>query len=86
MAQLNLYLDPAAADRLDAAAKRAGKSRSAWAREVIDEKLSESERGWPPEFLATYGSWEGEGKESLEAIIRQARAEDMAGLEREEFS
>jgi hypothetical protein len=85
MAQLALYLNPKMAAKLDAAAKRAGKSRSAWAREVIEEKLDESERGWPPEFLATYGSWEGEGDESLESIILEARARDFEA-KRETFS
>ncbi len=85
MAQLALYLDPDIAARLDAAAKRAGKSRSAWARELIEERLSQLDRGWSPEFLATFGSWEGEGDDSLEAIIRESRAEDVQDLEQEEI-
>ena len=85
MSQLALYLDPDIAARVDDAARRAGKSRSAWAREAIEQKLSEDEPSWPPEFLATYGSWEGEGKDSLEYIIREARANDY-DVQREELS
>lgn len=73
MSQLVLYLDPGTAARVDEAASRAGKSRSAWVRQVLEEKLSEPQ-GWSAEFLATYGSWEGE---SLGAIIRDARDRDF---------
>ncbi|MGH2607842.1 MAG: ribbon-helix-helix protein, CopG family [Tepidiformaceae bacterium] len=77
MAQLVLYLDADTAAQVEAEAKRAGQSRSAWARAVLKEKLRDADRGWPPEFLATYGSWEGEGDESLESIIRAGRARDF---------
>lgn len=82
MPQLALYLDPDVAARLDAAAKRAGKSRSAWAREILEEKLCEVDRGWTPEMLATYGSWVGD--ESLEKLIREDA--DVPDSPRAEFS
>ncbi len=80
--QLALYLGPDIAARLDAAAKRAGKSRSAWAREVLEERLCRADRGWTPEMLATYGSWVGH--ESLEQLIREVA--DVPDSPRAEFS
>ncbi|MEX0782386.1 MAG: ribbon-helix-helix protein, CopG family [Dehalococcoidia bacterium] len=82
MPQLALYLDPDIAARLDAAARRAGKSRSAFAREVLKEKLYEMDCGWTPEMLATIGSWTGE--ESLEELVRGTP--DVPDSPREEIS
>ena len=82
MPQLALYLDPDVAARVDAAARKAGKSRSAWAREVLEEKLFEVDRGWTPEMLATYGSWDGD--ESLEELVRGTP--DVPDSPREEIS
>lgn len=82
MPQLALYLDPDIASRLDAAARKAGKSRSAFAREILEEKLYQVDRGWTPEMLATIGSWDGE--ESLEELVRGTP--DVLDSPREEIS
>ena len=70
MAQLAIYLDDETANRLEAAARKAGKSRSAWVRELVNERL---ESRFPEEWFATFGSWEGDGtpEEILEEIRRQ---------------
>lgn len=74
MPQLALYLDPDTARRLDDAAKRAGTSRSAWARAALERKLAE-ETGWPVEFLATHGSIQD--PRSPEEIVRDIREGDF---------
>ena len=65
MAQLTLYLDDVTSRALDKAAKRAGKSRSAWAREALQATLPSPT--WPEEWLASIGSW-SDGRTSEEIL------------------
>ena len=69
MARLAIYLDDEIAKRLNAAAQKAGKSRSAWVRELVSERL---ESRFPEEWFATFGSWEDDRTpgEILEEIRR----------------
>ena len=69
MARLAIYLDDDTAKRLEAAAHKAGKSRSAWVRELVAERL---ESRFPDEWFETFGSWEGDG--TPEEIFRKIRA------------
>ena len=69
MAQLAIYLDDDTAKRLEAAARKAGKSRSAWVRELVAEQL---ESRFPDEWFETYGSWEGGG--TPEEILKEIRS------------
>ncbi len=59
MAQLSLYMDDASMEELRADAEAAGKSISAYARDVL-EKRNESHHGgangWPPGYFDLFGS------------------------------
>lgn len=69
MAQLAIYLDDQTAKRLEAAARKAGKSRSAWVRELVSERL---ESRFPEEWYATFGSWQDD--RTPEEILQEIRS------------
>ena len=59
MPQVILYVDKEFAERLDKAARRAGKSRSAWAREKLARDLEEPGRGgFPQWWWDNLGKWQ----------------------------
>lgn len=64
MAQLAIYLDEDTANRLDAAARKAGKSRSAWVRELVAERLESRLPEWWFDLLGTLE----DGRTSVEII------------------
>jgi hypothetical protein len=56
------------AERVDAAAKRAGKSRSAWVRDAVARQLQEPEEtGLPAWWWKNLGTWEDD--RSVEEIV-----------------
>ncbi len=55
MAQLTLYVDEETARRTRLAAKRSGRSLSAWARERLSEAAAEGEE-WPSGYFDLFGS------------------------------
>lgn len=57
MAHVTIYLPDAALLRLRKAAKRGGKSLSAFVLDLIEHRQPETK--WPREFVALYGSWQG---------------------------
>jgi hypothetical protein len=57
MAQVTLYLPEELAAELRRGAKRARKSLSAYVAELAAGRTRP--RAWPPELLATFGSWRG---------------------------
>ena len=68
MAQLAIYLDEDTASRLDAAARKAGKSRSAWVRELVSERLEDRLPDWWFDLLGTL-----EDDRTSDEIIRDIR-------------
>jgi len=58
VAQITLYLADELALQIRAEAKKAKTSVSAYMAGLVTSKLSP--RGWPPEFLAVLGTWEGD--------------------------
>jgi hypothetical protein len=59
MAQVVLYLDNAMAEQIDFAAKREGKSRSAWVRQAVARQLREPARSkFPDWWWKNLGTWE----------------------------
>ena len=54
MAQVTLYLDDETADRMEAAAKAAGVSRSRWLAEVVRARLATE---WPEDVRTLAGAW-----------------------------
>jgi predicted DNA-binding protein len=70
MPQIAIYLDNEIAKRLTAGAAKAGKSRSAFAREAIEEKL---EPGPLPDWwFDLLGTWEDD--RSAEEILRDIKS------------
>jgi len=68
MAQLAIYIDDALSEKLDAAAKAAGKSRSKWVTDLVRQRLADE---WPAGFHELIGSWQGgETTEEIMASIR----------------
>ena len=57
MAQLTFYLPEAVEKELRRAAKRAGKSLSAYLGELAGTRLAPAV--WPKSFVATFGGWHG---------------------------
>jgi hypothetical protein len=57
MGQIAIYLENNLQKKLDQRAKRAGKSRSAWVKEAIEEKIR---AGLPDSWFKVWGSWEGD--------------------------
>jgi hypothetical protein len=57
VAQITIYLDKKSEQKARTAAKRAGKSLSAWLRDVI---ATVPEEKWPPDFERLFGSIEDE--------------------------
>lgn len=55
MAQLTLYLDEDTARRTRLAARRSGKSLSAWARECLRKAATEGDE-WPDGYFDLFGS------------------------------
>ncbi len=65
MSQVTIYLPDDVERELRAAARKAGKSFSAYITELATRK-KRAVRGWPKAFLATFGAWEGEFEEPPE--------------------
>lgn len=55
MIRIAIELDDELVHRLDQTAKRTGKTRAAWTREAIEERLTAR---WPDWWLRVLGSWE----------------------------
>ena len=68
MPQVAIYIDNETAAELDAAAERASKSRSAWVRDAIREKLHDRRK---EQLLALFGSWKDD--RSPEEILRDIK-------------
>ena len=68
MARLAIYLDDEIAKRLDAAAQKAGKSRSAWVRELVSERLESRLPVWWFDLLGSL-----EDDRTSDEIIRDIR-------------
>lgn len=58
MGQLNVYVPDDLEEKIKKEAQREGKSVSAFVLEAVKDKVQPSE--WSKEFLATFGSWEGD--------------------------
>lgn len=73
MSQVTIYLPDELERELRAAAKKAGKSFSAYLAELASRK-KKAGGGWPKAFRATFGGWEGELEEppELEPEEREA--------------
>ncbi len=68
MAQVVLYLDSAMAEELDCAARREGKSRSAWVRQAVARQLKEPVASkFPDWWWNNLGTWEDD--RSVEEIV-----------------
>jgi predicted CopG family antitoxin len=65
MSQVTIYLPDELERELRAAAKKAGKSFSAYIAELASRRKKPG-RGWPKAFKATFGAWEGEFEEPPE--------------------
>lgn len=72
MSQVTIYMPDDVERELRAAARKAGKSFSAYITELATRKKPAKGKGWPRAFLATFGAWEGEFEEppELEAEAR----------------
>lgn len=57
MGQIALYIRDDLEKRLDSAAKREGKSRSAWVADAVAERL-DKRSSFPESFFDVFGSWE----------------------------
>ena len=69
MTQLAIYIDDRIAERLDLAAKAAGKSKSKWVAEAIKRSLNDE---WPEGFFDLAGSWRDDsGPAGIMARIRK---------------
>ena len=70
MTQVTLYFDSDVAERLTAAAKRAGRSRSAWVGELVVRELNQSPAALPDWWWKNLGTWEDDrsAQEILEDI------------------
>lgn len=79
MAQLALYIEDALEHKLATAARKAGKSKSAWVKEAIQEKVAQR---LPEHWFALWGSWEDQQspEQLLKAIRRGARERTRARL------
>ncbi|MBI3181807.1 MAG: ribbon-helix-helix protein, CopG family [Myxococcales bacterium] len=78
MAQLAIYIDDALSRRLDAAARRAGMSRSRFVVEAVRKQLEDE---LPESFFAVLGTWEDDrGVEQILADIRRGPSERRAKL------
>ena len=67
MSQVTIYLPDDVERELRAAARKAGKSFSAYITERATRRKKPAKgKGWPRDFLATFGSWEGEFEEPPE--------------------
>ncbi|MBI2605122.1 MAG: ribbon-helix-helix protein, CopG family [Deltaproteobacteria bacterium] len=58
MAQLNVYLPEDLKEKIQSRAKAEGKSISAYLTEIVRREIEP--KAWSPEFIATFGSWEGD--------------------------
>ncbi len=76
MPQLTLYVDDDTARRTRLAARRSGKSLSAWARERLRKAASEGEE-WPEGYFDLFGSV------SDPTFTRHETPKDREDLERE---
>ncbi|MCC6332892.1 MAG: hypothetical protein IT380_02765 [Myxococcales bacterium] len=65
MSQVTIYLPDDVERELRAAAKKAGKSFSAYITELASRRQSRK-AGWPKDFRATFGAWEGRLEEPPE--------------------
>lgn len=73
MAQLALYIDDETVQQLDAQAREAGVSRSAWVREAIQARLKNR---LPESFFEILGTWEDDrSPEEILADVRRAPTE-----------
>lgn len=69
MAQLTIYLPEPVEKRLRVRARRAKKSLSAYVVELIEERSGETtNNGWPPEFLALFGSVDASFPDEIEDL------------------
>lgn len=66
MSQVTIYLPDDVERELRAAAKKAGKSFSAYLTELATRRKKPSGGGWSKAFKATFGTWEGEFPEPAE--------------------
>lgn len=65
MSQVTIYLPDDVERELRAAARKAGKSFSAYLTELATRRRK-PKKGWPRAFLATFGGWEGDLEEPVE--------------------
>ena len=66
MSQVTIYLPDALERELRSAARKAGKSFSAYIVDLATRKKSGKGKGWSREFLATFGGWKGPFEEPPE--------------------
>lgn len=69
MAQIAIYIEPELEKKIECASKTAGKSRSAWVKEAIEEKIG---RGLSESWFSLWGSWED--TRSPEEILKDIKA------------
>lgn len=71
MSQVTIYLPDDLERELRSAARKAGKSFSAYVVELATRRKSVKGKGWPREFLATFGSWRGDFEEPPELPLEK---------------
>ena len=85
MEKITVRLDVETMQRLETAARKAGTSRSAWAREAIKEEIAKRSRADPRKATlhALFGSWKDE--RSPEEILADIRTGFEQHQERASF-
>lgn len=68
MAQIALYIEEILEQKLTAAARKAGQSKSAWVKEAIQSKVAAR---LPEDWFALWGSWENQ--QSPEQLLKTMR-------------
>lgn len=78
MSQIAIYIEPQLEKKLNRAAKLEGKSRSAWVKEAILEKINAH---LPEGWFKVWGTWE-DGRSTKE-ILEDIKSSGYPELERE---
>ncbi|MBF0493430.1 MAG: hypothetical protein HQM15_11710 [Deltaproteobacteria bacterium] len=77
MSQIAIYLEENIQKQLDRAVKLEGKSRSAWVKEAIVEKINS---GLPDSWFKLWGTWED--NRSPEEILKDIRSNNIGSKRR----
>lgn len=68
MGQITLYLDPETEEKMEAAARAAGTSKSRWVANLIRRQTAAE---WPATIASLAGSWAAEDFPTLEEIRQE---------------